>query len=85
MAKKFIINNGELILGDVKFHCDLIPYNSINNDVVGGGFWEITGDVIRFYGCSTEFGCTNIEEFENSHKPPSIDHLTAIFVPYEYY
>ena len=71
MAKKFIINDGNLILGDVEYHSELSKNNS---KTIGGGHWRIDHDeeILYLYGKSIEFGPVSEKEIELSNKPDSI-------------
>lgn len=56
MAKKFIIINDFLIMGNVKFHRDLIPSGNPHRPI-GGGYWHITPEKeLWLYGRSEDFG-----------------------------
>ena len=60
--KKFIITkDGELILGDVIYHRDLLPENQYS--CYGGGAWEIDEDnkVLYLNGESQDFGSPRFE------------------------
>ena len=79
MAKKFVINNNELIIGDVKFHKELIKDKNIIK-VIGGGYWDYDEDTntMYFYGDSQEFGYVTKEEFNDSQKS-GLDGMILIF------
>jgi hypothetical protein len=81
MAKKWIINNNKLILGDVELHKDLISKNNDINKTLGGGYWYYNKDtnIIYFWGESFDFGQVTKKEFENSQKRLNIKNLTIIF------
>lgn len=55
MSKKFIIENGTFIYGDVDYHYQLATDRS---KVQGGGLWILdqTNKKFHLYGRSTEFG-----------------------------
>ena len=69
MAKKFVINNNELILGNVVLHKELISGRE-KYETIGGGYWHYdkNEDVIYFYGSSHDFGKVTKEEFELAKK-----------------
>lgn len=64
--KKFIISNqGELILGDVVYHRDLLPSNQYSCH--GGGFWEVDNNnkILYLSGSSSDFGYPNFDYLVN--------------------
>jgi len=80
VAKKFVINDGWLIIGQVEFHEDLIKGRD-RSKTVGGGRWHYEKDIntIYFYGESTDFGSVTKEEFDAAFKQPSVEQATIIF------
>ncbi len=70
MAQKWIINDGKIICGYVKYHKDLISSNMRYNKTSGGGSWSFDrqkdGNTCYFYGMSEEFGQCTKEEFESA-------------------
>lgn len=70
MAKKFIINYNRLILGDVKYHRDLLD-GLTAADTIGGGYWyyDHKSDTYYFYGSSQEFGQVTLEDMNVAEKP----------------
>lgn len=64
--QKFIISkNGELVLGDVGFHFELLGKN-YSVGCWGGGFWRINEETktLILTGKSTDFGPPKFEHFE---------------------
>lgn len=64
--KKFIITKqGDLILGDVCYHRDLLPSNQYS--CYGGGFWEVDNEkrVLYLSGSSSDFGYPNFDYLVN--------------------
>lgn len=55
MAKKFIINNGNLVMGHVDFHKELVNDHSTTK---GGGWWEFDKEknIMYLYNRSIDFG-----------------------------
>jgi hypothetical protein len=79
MAKKFIINDGDLIFGNVDFHENLIPKDMERSKTVGGGYWYKSSKTIYFYGSSFDFGKATKEQFDAAIKSPSIEKIKIIF------
>ena len=74
MAKKWIIEDGELKLGNVDFHFQLA---SNRQNVKGGGFWwydEEKGKMF-FYGISTDFGQVSQQDWDTCDKSLSLIHI----------
>jgi len=84
MAQKYIINDGELILGDVEFHYELLG-DRIKNKTIGGGRWHLDeeNNIMYFYDRSCEFGRVTEEQFNKSIKPPFINEKKIVF-SYDY-
>ena len=55
MAHKWIINDEDLILGDVEFHEDLLTGDRKERETAGGGRWYVDRErgVIFFWGTRT--------------------------------
>lgn len=79
MAKKFIINDGDLIFGNVDFHENLIPKGRERNKTVGGGYWYKRYNTMYFYGSSFDFGKVTKEQFDMCDKPKSLNGKQLIF------
>jgi hypothetical protein len=64
MAKKFIIENNELKVGNVEMHFELAKNES---DVCGGGYWhvDLENKILWMYGASIDFGRCKKEHFTN--------------------
>lgn len=79
-AKKFVINDGFLILGQVEFHEDLVK-NMDRSKTIGGGRWHFDEDdnTIYFYGDSTDFGSVTKEQFDAAFKQPSLSRVNIVF------
>lgn len=85
MAKKFVINNGDLILGQVEYHKELLKGREIKK-TSGGGFWHVDDTrnyfnerTIIFYGTSVDFGSVTREQFNSSSKSPSVESMNIYF------
>ncbi len=77
LAKKFIIQNGLLIMGEVESHFDLVEDHA---GIVGGGRYhyypELYGDALFFYGISFDYGSVSRNQFYDAlEKSP----LTGIY------
>lgn len=86
IAKKFVINDGWLILGQVELHEELVRGREYAK-TVGGGRWHVDEEdktIIYFYGSSVDFGKVTREQFEESFKQPSLERMTIIFSEKEY-
>jgi hypothetical protein len=86
MAKKFVINDSDLILGDVEVHEQLIRDRD-KTKTVGGGRWHIDEEdpnTIYFYGSSIDFGKVTKEQFDAAFKQPSVEKMNIIFSEKEY-
>ena len=83
--QKFIINNNNLIVGEVEFHEDLL-HEANRYLTAGGGRWHIDEETntIYFYGSSVDFGKVTKEQFENAYKRPNIEAMNIIFSEKEY-
>lgn len=86
MAKKFIINDGDLITGHVEFHEDLVCKGRDRKKTVGGGYWhyDILTKTMYFYGSSTDFGRVTKEQLRASFKSPSIENANIVYSEKEY-
>lgn len=58
---KFVIYDGEIHMGKVFFHKDLLPDDYEKSKVFGGGIFEIRDDTLIFKGESHDFGKFNEE------------------------
>jgi hypothetical protein len=85
MAKKFVILDGVLMLGDVEFHEDLVR-GADKNKVAGGGRWHTDHEThtIYFYGSSVDFGNVTREEFDKSDNQSSLLRFRIVFSEKEY-
>jgi hypothetical protein len=86
VAKKFVINDGDLILGQVELHEELVRGRD-RSKTVGGGRWHVDDldpNTIYFYGSSIAFGKVTRQEFEESFKQPSLESMNVIFTEHEY-
>lgn len=81
MAHKLVINDDDLILGDVEFHEDLLTGDRKQKTTAGGGRWhrDIERNVIFFWGKSVDFGQATKKEFDYSFKQPSVEHHEIFF------
>jgi hypothetical protein len=79
--RKWIINDEDLILGDVEFHEDLICKGRERNKTVGGGRWHFdrSNNTIYFWGKSVDFGQVTEKQFEESFKQPSVEDANVVF------
>ncbi len=80
MARKFVINDGDLIIGDVDYHWQLLKGRD-KSKTVGGGRWfyDKEANTIYFYGESHDYGCVSKEAFDSSFKQPSVENANIIF------
>lgn len=80
IAKKFVINDGDLIIGQVEMHLDLVKGMDYKK-TVGGGRWyfDRPNNTMYFYGESLEFGQVTKEQFDKARKQPSIERAKLIF------
>lgn len=85
MAKKFVIHNGTLILGNVELHKDLVR-GVDKKEIAGGGFWYKDHDTntMYFYGSSMDFGTVTREEFDKARKQLSLYQYRIVFSEKEY-
>lgn len=81
MARKWIINDEDLILGNVEFHEDLIGNDREKNKTLGGGRWHAdrVNKIIYFWGKSVDFGQVTKKQFEDSFKQPNVERLKIVF------
>ena len=79
MAKKFIINDNELIFENVDFHENLIPKNRERSKTIGGGYWYKKSNTMYFYGSSFDFNKVTKEQFNTAKKPSSLDGIKLVF------
>lgn len=60
---KFIIEDGALILGKVKYHKEL----ALDKEKVkGGGWWIREEDTFIFHGDSTDFGRASVDDIKKA-------------------
>jgi hypothetical protein len=80
MAKKFVINDGVLILGDVELHEDLVKHRN-KSKTIGGGRWFYDRDIntIYFYGKSIDFGSVTRQELDAAWKQPFVENAIIVF------
>lgn len=80
MARKFLINNGELLMGSVGMHYELLD-NKKDNCVSGGGHFHIDykTNTVYFYGKSIDFGKVTQAEFDAAIKPDMIEDMKILF------
>ncbi len=80
ILKKFIINDGDLIMGQVEFHAQLVKDRD-EHKTIGGGRWEVDHETntIYFFGESTDFGKVTKEEFDAANKQPSLEKMNIVF------
>lgn len=73
MAKKFIINNGNFVLGHVEYHKELAKDHSTTK---GGGYWNIDLDnkILYLDDESADFGPAKKEDIVEAFK-------TGLFSP----
>lgn len=65
MARKWILNDNEIRMGNVGYHRELKEKNS---HVHGGGFFEfVEEDTVLFFGESQDFGQITEEQFIGSY------------------
>jgi len=65
MAKKFIINDNRIIIGQVEFHYQLATDHS---KTIGGGLWfyDHLSDTMYLYGASTDYGPVTFDQVRNA-------------------
>jgi len=65
MARKWIINDNEIIMGNVEFHRDLKRDHSTT---IGGGYYyyDDETETMLFYSSSSDFGTVTEEQFNNA-------------------
>jgi len=81
MARKWIIDDEYLILGDVELHEDLVSKGRDRNKVRGGGRWHFDrqANIMYFWGKSIDFGQATKEDFDKVYKQPSVEQATIVF------
>lgn len=75
MPKKFVINDGRLVMGEVRYHNELCS----DNGKTTGGCWQIIENKLYFYGFSLEFGGVTKEDVLKATRPLGIEHLDLVF------
>jgi hypothetical protein len=73
MAKKWIINDNNLIVGNVQYHRDLLPNHK---GTIGGGLWSYDKktNTLLLYGQSYDFGSVSKESVIKAKKDCLINH-----------
>jgi|GEM_PF-4304629 len=68
MAKKFVVNAGRVILGEVEYHSGLLRDHT---ETVGGGLWHYDHETktLLLYGSSTDFGSVSQSVLESAQWP----------------
>ena len=68
MASKWIVNNNQLIIGNVKYHEDLLSPQRKRNETDGGGMWYLdrANKITYFWGVSQDFGGVSEETFQKA-------------------
>jgi len=82
MARKFVINDGDLLLGDVELHEELVKSKYRDRSkTVGGGYWDYDklNNTMYFWGKSIDFGQVTKEQFDQSFKQPSVENAKIVF------
>ena len=85
MSLKYIINNGEIIMGNVEFHRELHGSHKDKSKTIGGGklYWDKEVKKVYFYGVSLDFGAVTKDQFIEawgiSLIPPSIKECEIYF------
>lgn len=76
---KFIVQDGELRMGRVVAHADLVGDNS--KSVKGGGLWDYDpeSDTLYLYAKSFEFGTVTPEDLKDIWVRPSLEKSTIYF------
>jgi hypothetical protein len=67
MANKFVINNNEILMGNVELHEHLLGRRE-RNKTIGGGRFHIDKQLKKcyFYGKSMDFGTVTFEQFQSA-------------------
>lgn len=68
--KKWVINDGKLIIGDVQYHKQLLNGSLDTSKTIGGGYLHrnIPNNTFYFYGSSEDFGKVTKEQFQKALK-----------------
>jgi len=83
MAKKWIIQDGNLRLGHVDLHKEL--KSKTGNAVKGGGYWELDKEkkIIYLYGKSIDFGQCKLDDIINARNDgyagPTLEEMDWVF------
>lgn len=82
MARKFIIENAVLILGNVALHADLA---NNEEDVEGGGYWEADTDnnKLYLYSSSHDFGPVSPVQLQLALSSDELDSSLSSYSGYE--
>lgn len=67
MAKKFIIEENKIRIGEVNNHSDLVENKGVQ--IHGGGLWMLYNGELRLYGTSGNFGKFNKEAIKTAELP----------------
>jgi hypothetical protein len=81
MFPKFIIQDGDLILGWVDSHFLLKHKDIDDSTIVGGGWFHMNQDegTLLLYGKSIEYGSVTAEAVKEAFKSPSIEACEILF------
>ena len=81
MFPKFIIQDGDLILGWVDSHFLLANKNLDEKNIVGGGWFYMDQDdgTLLLYGMSIEYGTVTAEAVKEAFKTPSVEACEILF------
>ena len=86
MAKKFIINNDLLVIGNVGYQFQLVQQHATTR---GGGWWHVDRETetLYLYDKSTDYGRCDFNELkkvvENGAMPMSYNKLRIVFSKHE--
>ena len=80
LKQKFVINDGNLILGRVGLHSELVEHRDCSLTVGGGEwFYNNADNTMYFWGKSTTFGQVTKEQFDAAWKQPSVENANIVF------
>lgn len=91
-VRKFVIYDGQIRMGVVELHRELLPEKFDRALVQGGGRWEYDpknyGNKAFFFGKSFDFGPCKKDDFfaawDNSYISPALENAEIYFSDYEY-
>ena len=68
LPKFIIMKNGKMKISYCVLHKNMAGNDEKNQNVLGGGYWEMSNDFteITFYGTSTDFGILTEKQIINS-------------------